>query len=566
MPINVRRGMLLLAVGLAGYAFVLLLTGGFVIETPWGSLTSRAAIRPLIAAGLVSLMYAVHFRQHWETDIGILARLRWPPIVAISASVVALIIGLSIGPRIAGGPDESGYVSQAAMLACGKLTQPVPVWLREATWQNAAGSAAPVGYTLAPQLNALVPTYAPGLPLLMAAFQLIAGASAVFYVVPILGGALVAATWLVGRSIADGWTGAIAAVLVMTSPPFLQMLLEPLSDVPGATFWTLSTAAALGNRSAFAGLAAGMAILVRPNTAPLAIIPMLLMAFDGKNGKPMRLARYVIIVSGFAAAIAALYQYYFGSPLHSGYGSLAGIFGGGQIWTNAERYGRWFVTSQTPLPLVGVLAPMLVRQSNSFGRTLLITSVLPCAVLAIYLPYQFVMPDQWSYLRFVLPAYPAVMIGFVLVMRTLCQRVITQPRVAATASVLIFSSLALYGLVFAQQNHVFYTKQSDQRYERAVIHAQSLPPRSVLVSLAHSGTLHFYAKKDVLRFDALDGAQIDDAIDDLEGLGYRIFFVGDPFEVGVFKARFAGTRAAGRMASSLCIELGGAVACHLGKL
>lgn len=565
MAITLRRGILLLAASLAAYALVILLSGGFVIDTPWGTLTSRAAIRPLIAAGLVTLFYALHFRRHWVADVGILGAMRWPPIVAIGASVLALAIGLSLGPRIAAGPDESGYVSQAALLARGELTQPVPVWLGDATWNNAAGSAAPVGYVPAPQRSAFVPTYPPGLPLLMAGFQLVAGASAVFYVVPLLGATLIVATWLVGRALVDGWTGAIAAVLVLTSPAFLQMLLEPMSDVPAAGLWTLSAAAALSRRSALAGLAAGTAILVRPNTAPLAIIPMLLVALDGTGRRAARLARYAMIVVVCAMLIAALNRYYFGSPLYSGYGSLSGIFGREQMWTNAEHYSRWFVSSQTPLPLLCVLAPAVMWRSKSSVRTLLMTLVLPCSVLALYLPYQFVMPDQWGYLRFLLPAYPSVMIGFVLVVRTLCQRAIVWPRAATATSVFIVSSVGLYGLIFAEQNHVFGTRQTDQRYERAVTYAQSLPRPSILISLAHSGTLHFYAKRDVLRFDAVDNADIDVAIADLEGLGYGIFFVGDPFEADLFEGRFVGTRAADRMRSTLCVELGGSVACDLGE-
>ena len=70
-------------------------------------------------------------------------------------------------------------------------------------------------------------------------------------------------------------TGVVAALLLATSPIFLYQLLQPVSDVPAAAWWTLSLflltraqrAAALG-----AGIAASMAVLTRPNLAPLLVV------------------------------------------------------------------------------------------------------------------------------------------------------------------------------------------------------------------------------------------------------------------------------------------------------
>src|SRR4029079_1662649 len=125
---------------------------------------------------------------------------------------------------------------------------------------------------------------------------------------------------------------------------------------PAAAFWALSLAAALraggtspndadlssrrragstgtrvalGSRAAgstgtwFAlgsGAAAGMAILIRANLAPVAIVPAAMVVWNSprrwRSGLMFSLA--VIPAAGF---IAWLYTYWYGSPLNSGYGS-----------------------------------------------------------------------------------------------------------------------------------------------------------------------------------------------------------------------------------------------------
>ena len=111
----------------------------------------------------------------------------------------------------------------------------------------------------------------------MALFERLGGSRAVFWVVPLLGGVAVWAAYLLGRSVAGPWCGALAAVLLASSPAFLfQLTCAPMSDLAAAAWWTLALAllfsgtnvAALGS-----GVVAAIAILTRPNLVPLAIVP-----------------------------------------------------------------------------------------------------------------------------------------------------------------------------------------------------------------------------------------------------------------------------------------------------
>jgi hypothetical protein len=551
-----RRLVLVLAASLLVWGIVVLQGGGFVLDTRWGTISSRAAIRPLVGAGLVLLLYVSRWRRHWRTDLGPLARVPPAPVVAWAAIAFALTVGLGWGTSIAGGPDASGYVSFADMLARGRLTMPAPEWAIDAPWDNAALTASPVGYRPTSETSILAPTYSPGFPLIMALFQIVGGPETVFYVVPILGAIAVWATWRIGWLLGGAWTGAAAATLVATSGTFAMMIVTPLSDVPAAACWSVAILAALHGRPWASGLATALAILVRPNIVPLAFFPFALLWLHDGARRIGRVSAYALAVVPGAAAIAALNWYYHASPLRSGYGTLGELYSSSRIVLNLERYRSWFFQSQTALPLAGLAAPAFALRGRERMRVLLVTTLLPLALLALYLPYFVFQAYEWSYLRFLLPAYPSLMIGFAMVLAGAARR-IPNAIVGRAVPTIVVAAVALYCWEFARANGVLAFKDSDNRYARVVDHVRTLPPRSIVVSLAHSGTIHLYARRDVLRFEALPTYEMDKAIFTLLERGYNLYLAGDEFEIDMFRERIAGTRTAALLAKAPHVDLGG---------
>src|SRR5687767_15939464 len=113
----------------------------------------------------------------------------------------------------------------------------------------------------------------------MALFTIIAGRCGPYVVNPICGALLVILAYGIGVRLSGRPAGAMAALLVATSPVVLVMMLWPMSDVPAAAFWTASLL--LACRSSMAavlgsGTAAGIAIAIRPNLVPLALFPALI--------------------------------------------------------------------------------------------------------------------------------------------------------------------------------------------------------------------------------------------------------------------------------------------------
>jgi len=102
------------------------------------------------------------------------------------AIATPLVVGTAWGTRVAGGSDSWGYVSQA--ISWSKLDiQPQRPAIHHAPWPKAAASFTPLGYSTTQDGKRIVPTYAPGLPLLMSLPYRFFGLAGVFLVVPFFG-------------------------------------------------------------------------------------------------------------------------------------------------------------------------------------------------------------------------------------------------------------------------------------------------------------------------------------------------------------------------------------------
>src|SRR5207247_5080851 len=212
--------------------------------------------------------------------------------IAATAAIAVAAIGLRCGTYAASGADAYGYVSQAALWRHGTLRVEQP-FAAAIPWPDADSAFAPLGYRRAVTGHAIVPSYAPGLPLLMAVAERGAGACGPYYVVPVFGALCIWCCYLLGARAASPGAGACAAVLLACSPVFLFQLLAPMRDVPAAALWSAAlrfpsagpvrSAAVSDGRgrsrwpdcrsaSARAGVCAALAVLVRPNLVPVALV------------------------------------------------------------------------------------------------------------------------------------------------------------------------------------------------------------------------------------------------------------------------------------------------------
>ncbi len=453
-------------------------------------------------------------------------------VVAVVVVIVVAVAGLARNSWTAAGSDSYAYVSQADLWLRGTQTVPVPI-ADAVPWPDAVWSFTPYGFRPAASGSALVPMTAPGLSLMMAAAKAVAGHCAMFWIVPMTGALPVWMTFLIGRRLHSHGVGLAAAWLMATSPAFLAMLVSPMSDVPAAAFWAVAMYFTFGgsNRSAVAaGVAASVAILIRPNLVPLAAV-----LFVGHLDLRRRSAHFLAGVLPGCLLVAWVNRSVYGSPFSSGYGDLSSLFSLANVPVNFLRYGGWFIDSQTPIALVGFVA-MVIHSRNSRHSRLL--AAFAVAVVALYLAY--VPFDAWWYLRFLLPAWPAICVGTAaLLLRRLT---------LWSIGLAILMMVGIHGIVFAATNGAFPTGEGDHRYATiGKLVEQFTDPSSVILTGQNSGPTRYYGGRITMRFDRLDEAWLDRSVAWLSEHGRRPYFLLEEWELPLFQKRFAGKNALGAL-------------------
>ena len=406
--------------------------GGFDTTVLGIRIRSNDPMRPFLVCVLALLVVALALKGP-RYAIDQTARVARVPTLPLACLLAAVVFGFGVrwNMNAATGPDPYGYVSQAELWLNGTLTVDQP-WVASAPWPDPAWSFSPLGYRprgiprdgkVVEDLTSLSPTYSPGLPMLMAVAKRIAGQAGLFAVVPLLGAALVLATYGIGRRLGSPAAGLLAGWLTATSPILLFMIVFPMSDVPVAGAWAIATwclLGASGGSALAAGAAAGIAVLIRPNLVPVAGIMGLWLLLriwrrDKSFGAGLRHAAiFAVGLAPGVAAVALLNRFWYGSPFMNGYGQLSTLFAWSNIPLNAPFYAGLFIEAQTPFALLGVVALFLPRlwSGAASDRTWAAGLFAACFafIAGVYLPYEHF--DGWSFLRFLLPVWPFVMIAF----------------------------------------------------------------------------------------------------------------------------------------------------------
>jgi hypothetical protein len=558
----------LLALGaflLVLWAAIVLATGGFAVRLGVVRLSSRSPRNALIAAATASVLaWFVATREDrrrlWHRAGAVAARLKpkTPTIAAGAAAVLVLGIGIAYGIGTATGADSYGYVSQGELWMHGlpRIEEPL---LTQVNWPNAASILSPIGsYRPAPDGKAIVPIYPAGYPLVLAVFERLGGRGAVFYAVPMFAALTVLVTYVLGSSMGGRGVGALAAVLLATSPVFIFQDLFPMSDVPVTMWWALSLLVFVTQRpiaAAASGLAAGMAILTRPNLAPLAAAPILVLAWHALRFRepPSPWLRWLLFCTGVAAgcvALAVINARLYGSPFAWGYGPVSVSYAVANIPANVRLYTAWTLQSQTLLVFCAAAAPITIAwRSNDPVQTAkraAFAAAIGVLILTVasYLPY-FVF-DRWFWLRFLLPAWPPLLVLTSLGLVWLCGRVVGRRAMALAAAIVIL--VGCRNVRFLKRDGVFRLWEGERKSPvigRYI--TERMPGQAVFLAKQQGGSVRYYSGRLTLRFDMIPPTDLDRVIADLVRLGYHPYGIFEDTEEATFRSQFARENAAGAL-------------------
>jgi hypothetical protein len=542
-PARFARALLLVSGALLAWAAAVAITGGFRVEVGPIRISSRNASRIFLFAALpAALAWRLAYRDWLERWLqSHAARQHSLALVTLAALVAGtLTVGFLFGSRTAAASDQSGYVSQSALWAARtlKIDQRFAARL---PWPDASQSLTPLGYRIGPD-GSMVPTYAPGLPLLMALGRAL-HACGPYLVVPLCWALLVLFTFHLGREVFGTGTAVAAAVLVACSPVVVFMSLMPMADVPAATFWIGALAVAVRASPARALAAGGLtaiAILIRPNLVPLAVFPWLMAIARASTWRDriLRTALFAAASIPGAAGVAWVNATLYGSPLTSGYGDLGPGFALSHAATNLRRYPAWWLQSQGPLAFLFPAALWFRRRREGTRLELVILAMFAATLWLLYL---FYLPfDAWWYLRFLVPAVPIVLLVCADVVARAAGATATVRVAALTAFTVISAS---HTLRFIDTLDLLGIGTGERRYlEPALYVAQATPPDAVILTAQHSGSVRYYTGRLILRWDSLDPAWLDRAVEFLRSRGIATYVLVEQWEEEPFRTRFTGQR------------------------
>jgi hypothetical protein len=516
---------------LAAAAVILAVSGGF--RTTVGGL--RISMRSPAPIGILAVMSAVLWFVSARKDDAVsgdleaawLAIERHAPQLIVVIALSSAAVAAAFSTRSAAGADASGYLSQAEMWwhRAWFVNDPLALELNDLDgWLST-----PLGWR--PKIAVMqAPTYPPGLPLLMAIPHAVAGVSGASLVVILSAAIAVLATGFLAIHRAGMIAGAIAATLVAFTPVFLYQSIQPMSDVPVTAAW-MTCFMLLARRDAsfdaLAGIACAIAVLIRPNLAPLAIVPLFL---------AQRRIAFSIPVALAGAFLALMQWLWYGSPIRSGYGVAAELFALPNIGANASRYFTWLIGT-SPVLLLAVFGFVRLRRDRLTQALFAFVAL----VIASYLIYAVF--NDWSYLRFLLPAMAVLAMFAAVELAAWLQRWPVAWRAPILFALLL--GVTAYSLSTASSLDTF--KLADQLRRVSQVAAfidKSVPPSAVILSGEQSGSMRYYTHRSILRWEAATPEALISAIVALERKGRPVYVVLDAWENEPFRAKFASLPAA----------------------
>lgn len=541
--VSVRRLLAGTALALAVWAVVISLTGGVSLTIGGLRLSSRAALRPALAA-LVLMVAALWGTTPSDRRRGLAqARTladRVAPGLAVAVALGALVLSTVFNEHVSGGADSSGYLSQSRLWAAGRLDVEART-ITDEPWPFNGWVVSPLGYAPAATEGRIGPSYAPGLPWLMAAGAAVFGEAGRYLWTPIATAALAWLTFAFTRRQAPPAVAFAATVLVATSPPVLFASMQTMSDLLCAAAFTAMLVASTqptAGAALVAGACGALALVVRPNLAFAAGAVWAASAIASPLPWSARLRRGVVMAVPLALAaiaIAWINDRVWGSPFSSGYGATADLFSASFVGQNAARLWQW--TGETGAYWLVAAVPALLwavwrGPRVAWGPA----AALTVGVVGSYLPYAVFA--EWWYFRFYLAAWPMLAAAVAVAVWQGLRRIDDDGAVLAVLALgLVIGTQALRT---AQAQPTFDLWRGAQRYPAVAAWVETeAPAGAVLLSVQHSGALADGTSHTIARWDYVAPDGLDVLVESLAAGGRAAWLVADDFEEPLFRARFA---------------------------
>jgi hypothetical protein len=432
---------------------------------------------------------------------------RWSIWAAVALALVAFAVYGTFRSKYGVGADSYGYYSLSLLFEQGRLS--LPVGLDPERFR----SVAPLGYVA--KHGRVLPTYSPGYPFLMLALRPL---GLDLFVTPLLGAASIVLLHLLCLRFVSPPTALFFAALWAVSPIGVWASTALMSDGVATFFALLALLLYTRQRFGQAGLVVGLSLAVRPANALMFFVMAAALCL-----RPRELLRFGALFALGVAPIAWYDEVQFGAPTRTGYGSMASGFR-----TDVFGHHAWFYLRYTLVVLSPLVLLALVPLATAFRRH----AFWLAWFLAFWLFYSFYWPgaDAWWYTRFLLPAYPALLVlaavGTETSVRWLRGRLAARARLLPPALALVAAAVLAGLLAFGARHHLFEADKAASQVRDCQAIRAAVAPEAVVGSVEFSGSLRLYGGLETFRWDHETAVE---TIHHVLGLGRPVYVVVEPW-------------------------------------
>lgn len=474
------------------------------------------ARRALLAAVRLARVAGAHARLPSLAQ----ARLALPILLLIAYAAVLARHRVDV----ASSADASGYLNQARLWSNGSLIVPLELASRLRLPHGLEDVTIPLGFIPGRQPFTMVPTYPPGMPMLLALLRAAGGEQAQFFLGPLAAAAAVLLLYRLARSLELPATWSFAAATFLAICPVfvfhgIQVMSDDLATCCGLAAVVCAFRSAGSPRfAALAGACAGFGVLVRPTQVLL--VPALLLAIGLRK---RALAVFAAAIVPFALVQLTLNAHLYGNPLASGYGSVLGDLRLANFPPRFAHYGYWLAVMLSPVIFPLGLLGLRAREAPARVRLVLAVWWIPSLLFyCLYGPY-----ETWWYTRFLLPAAPALILTTVFWLRR--SRPLALAGVTVALVVQLMAGRHFDVLNFAQGERLYRTS--------AEAAGAVVPERDVLVTMQHSGALYYYTGRTSLRYDRMTPGLFNAIRITARADGRQLYALAGSWEVAELTAR-----------------------------
>ncbi len=429
----------------------------------------------------------------------------WRALFLSGLVVYAFFLIRHVGAH-AGASDSSGYLNNARLLAAGQtaIPQRIPTGIDAAQFDSF--TFIPLGFRPMPEAT-MAPTYPIGLPLVLLATAKIAGWELAPPLVMVISALLAVALMIpLGRAagLASSWA-TVGALLLATCPLTTFMSVQLMSDIPAtlvgmAAVWSAWRSHTRLPWALAAGACLALGVLIRPTNLMLILPVAVCLGLDTR--------RWLLL--GLGAFPGALLQLLYnseayGNPLASGYGDdLSTKFSFEIMPATLAHYVRWLPVLLTPVGIFAVLLPWIGSRTR-FAWVLIAWTV---PFLAFYAGYWHTH-EWWWYLRFLLPAFPAIIIGGLWVMHKLWVRLLAPrlpgPLVARSCGIAAILVILVHAAFWHHRLNAHLIGLGESVFPESCTWAREhLPANAIILTEQTSGALIYYTDFSLVRWDSLN--------------------------------------------------------------